>query len=238
LEHVWQGVSHNHEHQSGSPFKPRVPYYNRLSLTLLHRALRSSRVLTLESSNTSVMHSVLSLIALLGAAGMASAEVFDAGLTPTSTRAPALAKRETDRDCATSVSLDLLGPSPKNDELIDWALDVVDVAACTVTAPASLSSAYTSWFEELTEWAEDIEDRASKQTDCGYDSFTLTFTGNCPEDKRTVLFTGENLSDPTDTHVEDRLPVPTAVKVGAASQSGVTRAGLALAVFVAFTLAL
>lgn len=183
------------------------------------------------------MHSLLFLATLLSAASMASAEVFEAGLMPTATRPRDLAKRKPDEVCASSVLDDLLGPTPKNDELYDWALDVVTFAACTVTAPASLSSAYTSWLGEVTEWAETVEKRASKQTDCGFKTFTVDVVGICTESDRTVLFTG-GLDDPTATHVEDRLAAPTILKVGAASHSGVTRVGLALAAFVAFVLAL
>jgi hypothetical protein len=184
------------------------------------------------------MHSAPILISLLSAVSMVSAEVFELNLVPTATRAAALEERKDVRACASSVISELAAPSPKNDELADWVLAVTTVAGCTVTAPASLSSAYTSWFDELTDWAEDLKDNAAKQTDCGADTFSLTLLDNCAASKRTVLFTGEKRSDPTETHVEDKLPIPTNIKVGAASQSGVTRAGLALAVVVAFALAL
>ncbi|KAH7320753.1 hypothetical protein B0I35DRAFT_407799 [Stachybotrys elegans] len=183
------------------------------------------------------MRSFLLFTSLLGVASTSVAEIITLGAVPTGLH-PAPIEARQDLQCASSVLTELLPPTPDSSDLVDWEVETQqDPAACTVTAPASLSSAYTSWMSQITEWAQSVEDEAASQTDCGAELFTLSFSGFCSS-SRTVYFS--EAAQQTTTEVYGPVPLPTnTVRIGAASKNtGLISSGIALACVVAAVLAL
>jgi hypothetical protein len=186
--------------------------------------------------NTQTMRS-LTLATLLGLAPLAMAEGIVAGVAPAIAQPAAVVARQDD-NCASSVFSALqAGPTPDSQDLLEYIAFNPDVAACTVTAPASLSSEYVSWMDDMTEWAKGLEKSAHKLPKCGYETLSFSITGVCPRE-RTVYFEDES-GDDVATETYDPLPIATDIHVGAAPRNTFTiGAGVALAGFVAVALAL
>lgn len=95
-----------------------------------------------------------------------------------------------DDSCFTSVVSKLSPPEPSDTELQDWAATETElVAACTLTAPASLSDEVISYLDEFTTWLSTVESVAdSIDTKCGADIFTFSVSMSCTA-SHTVVFT-------------------------------------------------
>jgi hypothetical protein len=90
--------------------------------------------------------------------------------------------------CMISVVSELMPPLPDNQKILSWAYQNGEIDKCTITVPASVSSDVTSYLSVLTHWYETIDDKAAKQTDCGYANFTLPIDAAC-KTSRTVFIT-------------------------------------------------
>ncbi|KAH7313702.1 hypothetical protein B0I35DRAFT_410666 [Stachybotrys elegans] len=138
-----------------------------------------------------------------------------------------LARRQNSDDieramCVSSVLSALLPPTPTATGLNQWLTDEEEPFGCRVTVPASLSDDYTSWQEEVTEWLGEVEDIAGSETDCGADTFTMSFesTSWCDE-THTAFFRGSN-NETVASVTEEAWPVPTGtIWVGGALRGAV-----------------
>ncbi|KAJ6442270.1 serglycin domain-containing protein [Purpureocillium lavendulum] len=124
---------------------------------------------------------------------------------PTPTEPPvvtpaALDRRAIDRQCFSSVLTELSPPTSGVDsKLLSWATNAAAGAAtgCKVTAPASLSSAYTSYLDVLRTYFSTLESKASGiHTKCGADKFSVTFSQACTT-SFTLLFTSGGVGNGT-----------------------------------------
>lgn len=137
---------------------------------------------------------------------------------PTAAPEP-LDRRDEDESCLSSVLMnDLLPDPPKGSALNEWASSLTNEvyggnAACTLTAPASLSTDIMSYYSVLSEFAETFDDVvADVDTDCGYDE---AFTLSNPCSSEAIVFTASSTSDKTESL--DSLPWPTeSLHLGAA----------------------
>ncbi|KAI9148832.1 serglycin domain-containing protein [Paramyrothecium foliicola] len=140
--------------------------------------------------------------------------------------------------CASSVLSELVPAEPTNTAFREWATSARTPFACTITAPASLSSDYSSYADVVTEWLETVESDAAGKTDCGADYFTMTFSSAFCRSTRTVLFT--DARNQTTTQTQEPFTVPTGtIHIGAAARpSAVLGSAMAAAVFLGAALAL
>ncbi|UNI22374.1 hypothetical protein JDV02_008269 [Purpureocillium takamizusanense] len=115
--------------------------------------------------------------------------------TPPPVAAAPLDRRAIDRQCLSSVVSELSPPTSGVDsKLISWATRQAATlggvpAGCTITAPASLSSAYGSYLDILRTYFSTIESKAKGiNTKCGADKVSLTFSQGCTS-SLTLLYT-------------------------------------------------
>jgi hypothetical protein len=125
-------------------------------------------------------------------------------------------KRDEASACAESVLSQLKPPKPSNTEFLEWYNSATTPYACTVTAPASLSSEYSSYAGVVSEWLDTVESKAAQQTDCGMKSFVLIVPSVTCDGPRTVLFTDS--AKRTTTATQEPFNYPTSpIQIGAAT---------------------
>lgn len=187
---------------------------------------------------------VLSILSSMAASALATELAF-AGVSPIwPPLGGAVDRRDVDRQCFYSVLTELSPPEPSDTRLTDWATTAAGanglIDSCTITAPASLSSAYISYIEVIETYFETIESKAHAiKTDCDADTFSLTFTQYCTEEI-TVMFTESGGRATATSEVIGPLDVPTQkIFIGAAPRlGGTTGAAVALAAVLGIALAL
>ncbi|PWI76749.1 hypothetical protein PCL_03943 [Purpureocillium lilacinum] len=134
-----------------------------------------------------------------------------------------LDRRAIDRNCLSSIVSELSPPTTGVDsKLLSWATRQATLGAapprCTITAPASLSSAYSSYLDILKTYFSTLESKAKGiNTKCGADVVSLTFSQGCST-SLTVLYT-DAIATKTSSYANVEIPKKT-IYLGEGSGSG------------------
>ncbi|VUC37138.1 unnamed protein product [Clonostachys rosea] len=139
-----------------------------------------------------------------------------------------LPRANIDLKCVASVVEKTFPTELPDARFASWILtESPEMAACTVTVPASFSSQYLSYDQVLSTFASTITSAVHNvKYTCG-DPFTVSFTDRYCASSRTVLFTSRNKTDTTS------LPMMTdtgPIILGAAGRDAVPRALSVLAI--------
>lgn len=136
---------------------------------------------------------------------------------PAITPAPVL-RREVDQNCFSSVGAQLAPPKPSDTALISYISNKT-LYGCETALPASLSSAFKSYYSEQTSWLATLDSKNSAlNAHCGT-AITLTLSSVCNRPSLTYSFTvAGNRSASVSAWTVAQAAIPTkAIIIGSAS---------------------
>ena len=139
-------------------------------------------------------------------------------------------RRDIDQSCVASVSSKLSVDEPKDTGLANWAMTAVvdnNIPGCEITAPATLSDEFLSYWSVYTTWLETVGDVAEDiNTKCGYDELSIVFTQICTESP-TIYFT--SIGEEVTSTILEPVDIPKeTIYLGAAARTSSDVVGLAV----------
>lgn len=107
------------------------------------------------------------------------------GVAATPTANAALVARRDQRECASDLVSSFGIPTPTADSIKEYITEHAydrGFRECSITAAASLTSGFASYYGEMRSWASTAQDVADGVDDlCGLDSFTISYQPYCTE---------------------------------------------------------